>query len=381
MWRSVFLHEFIDHRITNFQALAGHATPASLTLAPTDDAVAGVNAVRIIPGAGFEYVLGTPLPQVIGFSCRVRLMYPRSQVSLLFPVVRLGADAELLLRPVVDSGFHPQGGTPSMARVRIGSSIKNLGNVELPAQNFVDFRFDWHTSGQARVLADGRLVAYAHSVSPGASFAVDRVAFGIPNAPSATRPLYHVARVFVRVLQRPDALAHLSKLLPKVKVQPDQKRCRQRVIANVLAMVDRLRQFMAKVHQTLSQTWTERAGPAEGPFKPDATRAHALATQAVAELVRMLRTNDFTAPERFLDPFTEFLRILRDARPTQFAALAAELGAMKVVPDECRGMFDAALKQNSDALAPMIDLMTEASNRARQLARRPPRRGAGEGGH
>jgi hypothetical protein len=27
MWRSVVLHEFIDHQIANFQALAGNPTP------------------------------------------------------------------------------------------------------------------------------------------------------------------------------------------------------------------------------------------------------------------------------------------------------------------------------------------------------------------
>jgi hypothetical protein len=368
MWRSVFLHEFIDHRITNFQALAGNPTPGSLTLTPSDAAVPGVNAVRINPGAGFEYVLGTPLPQVIGISCRVRLLYPINPQPQMFPVIRLGAGAELLMWPLT----HPLPdltGTLSLARVWIGSGYKNLGNIVLPARNFVEFRFDWHTSGQARILADGRLVAYHNAVSPGVSFAVDRVAFGMPNTqPPSAQPLYQIARVFVRVLQRPDALAHFSKLLPEVNPIPDQNRCRMRVMSNILATVDRLRAFMAAFHQARSQPWSEQTGPAAGPFQPDATKAHTLAVAAVAELVRMLRTNDFAEPQRFLDPFTDFLRILYASQPQQFAALAADLDATKIVPDDCRAMFEAAVDESREALAPIIKLLTEASDRARRIA-------------
>lgn len=234
----------------------------------------------------------------------------------------------------------------------------------------MEFRFDWHTSGQARILADGRLVAYHNAVSPGAMFAVDRVAFGMPNmqSPPGSQPLYHVARVFVRVLQRPDALAGLSRLLPKVKVPPDQARCHARVVANALSMVDRLRQFMAQIHQSLSQPWSAQVGPADGPFRPEAVMAHDLATVAVSELVRMLRTSDYTAPDRFLDAFTEFLRILYAAQPQQFAALASELGGIKVVPDACRDVFERVPDEEKQAFEPIIKLLTEASERVRQIA-------------
>ena len=38
--------EFLDHRIANFQALKGQATPASLIMQPTDDVVPGVRRRR-----------------------------------------------------------------------------------------------------------------------------------------------------------------------------------------------------------------------------------------------------------------------------------------------------------------------------------------------
>ena len=367
MWRSVFLHEFIDHRIANFQALAGSPTPPSYTLDPSDQTLPGTRSVAISPWAGFEHVLAELLPQVIGVSCRVRLMYPVNPQPRMFSVIRLGAGAELLFWPVSDP--LPDGsGTLALARVWVGSGFRNLGNVVLPAQRFVEFRFDWHTSGQARILADGRLVGYHNAVAPGAMFGVDRVAFGMPNvAPPSPQPLYHVARVFVRVLERPDALAHVSKLLPKTKPVPDYNRCRLRILGNALGVVDRLRQFMALVHQDLSQPWSEQASPGSGPFQPQALEAHALAMAAVGELVRMLRTGDFTAPEGFLDPFAGFLRILRATRPQEFAALAAEFDAAKIVPDDCREALQPS-DEDRAAFAPIVELLTEASERVRQIA-------------
>jgi hypothetical protein len=367
MWRSVFLHEFIDHRIGNFQALPGRPTPSSFQLAPSDTVVPGVTAVAISPGSGFEHMLDAPLSQIVGVSTRVRLVYPLNPQPRMFSVVRLGGAAELLFWPV-SNPLPDLSGTLALARVWVGTGFRNLGNVILPAQRFVEFRFDWHASGQARLLADGRLVAYHNAVAPAALLSFDRVVFGMGNvAPASSQPLYHLSRVCVRALARPDAMAHLSKLLPKVKPAPDTNRCRLRIIANALAVVDRLRAFMGGMHQSLSQPWTERTGPASGPFRPEAVDAHALATTAVGELARMLRTGDFESQERFLQPFERFLRILRDAQPQGFAALAAEIDAMAVVPEDCRAAFEAS-EEDKAAFAPLIDLLTRANGLVRTIA-------------
>ena len=296
MWRSVFLHEFIDHRIGNFQALPGRPTPPSFLLQAND--ALGTNAVAISPGAGFEHVLDAPLHSIVGVSARVRLIYPLNPQPRMFSVVRLGGAAELLFWPL----SHPLpdlSGTVALARVWVGTGFRNLGNVVLPANRFTEFRFDWHASGQARILADGRLVAYHNAVAPGALLNFDRVAFGMGNvAPPAPQPLYHVARVFVRALARPDPLAHLSKLLPPAAATPDVNRCRLRIIGGLLQVVDKLRAFMGNAHLAQSQPWTEQAGPASGPFRPEAVEAHALATAAAAALVTMLRTGDFARGRR-----------------------------------------------------------------------------------
>jgi hypothetical protein len=367
MWRSVFLHEFIDHRIGNFQALPGRPTPTSFLLQPGDAPVPGVNAVAISPGSGFEHVLDAGLNQIVGLSARVRMIYPLNPQPQLFSVVRLGSAAELLFWPLSDP-LPDRSGTLALARVWVGSGFRSLGNVVLPANRFVEFRFDWHASGQARILADGRLVAYHNAVAPGALLAFDRVAFGMGNVtPASPRPLYHVARVFVRALSRPDTLAHLSMLLPQVAATPDVNRCRFRIIAGLLAVVDRLRAFMGGTHAGLSQPWSEQAGPASGPFRPEAVEAHALATAAAAALVKMLRTGDFAAADAFLEPLGRFLRLMRDAQPQAFAALAAEIDAMQVVPEDCRAAFEASAEEQA-AFAPIIELLARAEALVRAIA-------------
>ena len=367
MWRSVFLHEFIDHRIGNFQALPGRPTPPSFLLQASDALLAGTNAVAISPGAGFEHVLDSALHSIVGVSTRVRMIYPLNPQPRMFSVVRLGGAAELLFWPVSDP--LPDGsGTVALARVWVGTGFRNLGNVVLPATRFVEFRFDWHASGQARLLADGRLVAYHNAVAPGALLSFDRVAFGLGNVtPTSPQPLYHVARVFVRALARPDPLAHLSKLLPVAAATPDVNRCRLRIIGGLLQVVDKLRSFMGGTHSSLSQPWTEQAGPASGPFRPEAVEAHALATAAAAALVTMLRTGDFAAADGFLDPLAKFLRVLRDAQPQVFAALAAEIDAMQVVPKDCRAAFEASEEEKA-AFAPIVELLAKAEALIRDIA-------------
>ena len=124
---------------------------------------------------------------------------------------------------------------------------------------------------------------------------------------------------------------------------------------------------MGGTHASLSQPWTEQAGPPAGPFRPEAVEAHALATAAAAALVTMLRTGDFAAADGFLEPLAKFLRVLRDAQPQAFAALAAEIDAMQVVPEDCRAAFEASEEEKA-AFAPIIELLAKAEALIRDIA-------------
>lgn len=380
MWRSIFLHEFIDHKISNFKAVPGRATQESLALTPNPTAVPGTNSVEITLGKGFEYMLERPLQQVIGFSCHVRLSYP-IPIGFVntFPIMSLGNDtffnlSTTLLLPDLN-------GTMASARIFISQAAASVtfDPIKLPAHTFTDLRFDWHTSGQARLSVDGRLAGYRNSLAPGASLRFDRVAFGMPGMSSFGLPTrYLIARVFVRVLVQSDPPALFSRLLPAVEstrlsspfsVAPDEMaRCRGLMMRNLLNLLVRLRSFMATIHQTLSQPWSQENGPVEGPFRPEARQAHELAVAAAVALGKMLRTGDFSAPDSFLEPFTEFLRILRAAQPGQFDALVAEVGAANVVPDACRELIETSLEKSRQALEPVIVLLSVASERVRAIA-------------
>jgi hypothetical protein len=367
MWRSVFLHEFRDQRIDTFQAAPGQATPAPLALAPDSDPATGTTSIAVRPGVGFEYVLDTPLTEVVGVSCRVRMSYPIAQQQFSFAVIRVGGPAELLLK--TSNPTSDQSGTIVSPAARIGGQFVPFKSVVLPASAFVDVRFDWHSSGQARLILNDRLVAYRNGVAAGQALTVDRVIFGMPELPASATPAFRISRVFVRVLPRVDPLRHFSTLLPPVTPLPDDaKRCVQDIMTNVLAIVDRLRAFMAQFHDATSQPWSQQEGPASGPFQPEARKAHDFAMKAMSELVSMLRTSDFSAPERFLDPFTEFLRALRDVLPKEFASLAAEIDQEDVVTKDCRELLSKYAEENRGALLEIGELLTQASERVREIA-------------
>jgi hypothetical protein len=369
MWRSVLLHAFPDEDIGSLQALPGSLTPDTLALNPHR------GGVQITPGRGFEYSLAQPLDDIIGVSGRVRLRYPIQGVTHPVPIMRAGDTAAFGVQPLpLDPGAinPPELAAPARTLLRIEATEVQLGVVMLPHRRFVNLRFDWHTSGQARLLLDGRLVGYQNALSPAARLTVADIAFGLADWPStATSPRYEVGRLFVRALARSDSLAAVSREFPAIDLPDDDlfARCRLRMTVNLLAKLDRLRAFMAQVHQALSQPWSQEAGPAEGPFTPDATLAHDLSRRAVVELRSMLRSGDFTMPERFLAPFTQCLEILHRALPAEFQQLAAELGEPPVIPEECRAAIEEVLAQGrrDAASASFLALLAEANERINQI--------------
>jgi hypothetical protein len=195
MWRSVLLHEFPNEDIRSLQALPGSLTFGAVPLSPRD------GAVQISPGRGFRYVLRDPLRDVIGVSCRIRLRYPFQGVAG-GPVVRLGDAVRVLVLtfPAPDSAL--------FVRVRVGETELDLGGpgirLALPFPQFVELRFDWHTSGQAYLRADGRLLRYHNALSPAARLTVADITLGLPDSPATSiHPRYEIGRLFIRALARP----------------------------------------------------------------------------------------------------------------------------------------------------------------------------------
>jgi hypothetical protein len=371
MWRSVFLHEFPDLGIRSFQALPGAVSTATQGFLLEPDAASGGFALPLLAGGMFEFTPAKTLREIIGVSMRIRLKGSTAGfVSSALFRLSAGVDLDLTIRrPRFSSS------KPTNATVRAGAAGTEFAGALPTLDGYADLRLDWHTSGQARLFANGRLVAYHNAVAPGAVLEINRVAFGLPNPePDEFNRLarrFTVARVFVRALARQDTLAAFARQLPKPEPTDDDllQKCRLIAEGNILRTVDRLRAFMASAHQALTQPWTQPAGPAAGPFQQAAIDAHDLAVAAGDALYAMLRSGDYSHPEEFLDPFTEFLRILRATLPTQFIALATELSDVPVVPEECRLVMNDALDPHRAELEPLIDLLTAASARVKSIAK------------
>ena len=370
MWRSVFQHEFPDGGIGNYQSIDGAISPASRAMILESDAATGRRALPLLAGQMFVFTPTQPLRDIIGVSMRARVTGSVSGfVSTATFRLSAGIDLDLMIRRPV---FGPS--KPTDATVRVEGSQVAFPSAVPALGRYVDVRLDWHTSGQVRVWADDRLVAYHNGVGTGEVLQLDRVAFGLPfPEPEEFNKLarrFSVRRVFVRALARPDTLAAFTRFLPTAGASDDDllRKCRFTATANVMKTVDRLRAFMGEAHQALTQPWSGPSGPPSGPFQPAATEAHVLATAAGGALVDMMRLGDYSNPAAFLDPFEQFLRILHDTLPTQFTALATELADRPVVPEECRLVMAKAFDPSRDELQPLIDLLSAASDRVRAIA-------------
>ncbi len=146
------------------------------------------------------------------------------------------------------------------------------------------------------------------------------------------------------------------------------KRCVGQRSHDILALTRQLRTFMAQVHVQLSQPWQESDGSTPGPFTAAAVRAHGFALEAGAELVRMLATRDFSRPEAFLTPYSDLLRTLHDARPDQFRQLVVDHLAAAPPSDPCADIGTEIFAANRLRLAPLYDLLEQASARLHAIA-------------
>lgn len=125
---------------------------------------------------------------------------------------------------------------------------------------------------------------------------------------------------------------------------------------------------MSLIHQNLSQPWTAGSGPAEGPLQAESIAAHQLAKEAVVALAKMIPTGDFSAEGAFLEPFEGLLRILHDAQSAEFTSLVAELTNISAVPEECSSVAQEMLEKNKEMLGPIVDVLSKANDRLRDVA-------------
>ena len=340
-WRSVFLHEFQDGRIRAVQALAGDATSASLAMTPEVDADLGQFVLALSGAQVFDYGLHLPLQSIIGVSVRARLHFPYRR-SARVPIVRVGPAFELALQPVPMPNDAPSKAT---AVLRVGGANPvELGTVvdyQRRHARYVDVRVDWHSSGQARLVVDGRLAGYQHSVAVGQSLGVDRIVLGGKpefSGPPGARVM--LSRVMVRALSERDSLGPLLAGLSVLNPSDDRQlaQCRKRAQGEFGATLLQLRQLMAKFHAATSQPWTS-SGSSSDPFQDVAKRAHAAALKAGLALARTLSDPEYPFDE-VLASLRDFLVGVRGVLPVEFKALVDAHASPHELPEACRRLLE-----------------------------------------
>ena len=205
-------------------------------------------------------------------------------------------------------------------------------------------------------------------------FAVDRVAFGMPQRHAAVAAAALPRRAGLRAGAGAAGRAGAPLEAPAEDHgrRRTSNRCRLRIIGNALAGGrPAARSSWRGTHQTLSQPWTAagrpglRAVPAGGGR--GACARHGGGGDAGDGCCGPATSR---RPSGFLDPFAGVPAHPARRAPQEFAALAAEVDAMEIVPEDCRAALRAERTRTSAAFAPIVELLTEASDRVRQHRRR-----------
>lgn len=187
MPRSVPYDEFADQVLPTCQGLPGSLAPGSPAADPAD------GTVPIGPSRSLHYLLDTPLSDVIGLSCVLRIKHPAPTVSSSLRILQLG-DA-------FDLGLEPLTTCRALIRVRLQHVRHDLGQLATPSPHFVELRLDWHTSGKTFLRVDGRLVGYHDTLGRGRRLSIADVTFGPATAlPESVAPQYQLDEFSVRAL-------------------------------------------------------------------------------------------------------------------------------------------------------------------------------------
>jgi hypothetical protein len=348
VWRSVFVHEFLDGNPANFRAVPGQITvlPGGLAVHPTPRPEDRGFPVR--PGHSLTYEIAEPFQSVIGADIALDIFLPAAAAGQQRSGrVILGGGAVRLLTDFLDDLLRLQ--------LFVGSGVL-AASLTVPASGPLRVRTRWHTHGQAHVWLDGALRAYEPALAAGASFTVDRVTVGHhATAPAPDVPEFLVRRVGVKLLRPQDASNMLDQVLPIDAEVPLDDECARQVAAirnEALAMI---RQFMMANLLRLTQSWRE--GQAHAPFTPEAVAAHESASAAAPTFIEFLKRRRDADREQFLAQIGRFLAILAAADPTGYAQLVAKLEQLSErLEPRCRAALEPFAAEHGEDLAPLAAL-------------------------
>jgi hypothetical protein len=362
VWKSVFLHKFLDGNPANLQAVPGELTvlPDGPVIEPTPEPAD--RGFLVTPGRSLGYRFEEPFEDVIGVDLSVEVFFPLGFTGA-FPLVSLGDGTVTLGMQLA----------PSQVFVGVDGGDMKVDVPGLFIGRITRFRLRWHTHGQVHFLHEGVLRGYEPAFVAGHSLAIDQLVVGGIPADVAPFPRYRVRRVYLKLLRRDDARHRIDGQVPlDVSCLPPTE-CAEQVRVLLEELRSRTRVFMTGIISMLTTSWRE--GQPQGPFSPESVAAHQAAVGAGEAFGAFLETRQEASADTFLQRIGEFFHILAAADPAGFAELLTDLEQRAETLDPaCRRTLEPVHTANAETLQPLAELLQATWQRA-QTARLGGRNG------
>ena len=372
MWRSVFLHEFLGTDMRNYQAVPG--TFSVSPSAPTLRRDFGFPAARLFAREFLRFQLTTSWDDVVGISGRVRLRLPPQSIDDPVSILRIGNVVQVSLQfdqPLTTVAEDPELLLLAHGILQFGATVVDLGGVPVPYRRFMDLRFDWHTSGQTWLSADGVPVGYHNGIGAGSRLSLTDVVVGDAEPIRRSRlPFFDVGRVFVRARRRADALLEGVDLLGEIDVESDDRlnRCVILRTRQLVSVHDRIRAFVGTLAVQLTAPAAALDGSFVQGFPTQLVEARSLAMRTFTLYADMANRRDFARADEFLATWTELVRLLHDLAPQPFEAVVTQsLAELEELDPECQALGKKVIDQNAAALGDIIDLLERMADRLRSV--------------
>jgi hypothetical protein len=340
VWHSIFLQDFHDHNLWNFNAVPGHLVTSPEPPAISGDPTQGLGA-SLSPGHWYRFATEAPITGIVGVNIALRVHIPvTSAQNFNDPITLVSIGDQLRL----SAQFRlPLEATDTTAmgslRFRVGGSTFEWTSFPIDRLRHTQLRVNWYTNGQVKLSASD-IVAGDLSLS------------------ATTLPGSHYRLTFlhIRLLREHDALRDLATLLSlNLPNDPRLEQCTLLIRARHLAILDRIRAFMTRFSQMTTNTW--QAGDAGTPFSAAAVDMHRLAKEALLAFLQFLEAPEKGDANECLDKFRKFFDLLRMHAPDDWNAMLNELGQVPLVSPECRSLAEAMIAANQPQLAPLLHLI------------------------
>jgi len=365
VWKSIFLHEFLDDDLLNFIATDGTLiTSPFLPVMTRHGNQPSTFAAQIMHDKWFRFELAEPFEKVIGIDVTFSISIPINNISIGPGAQQLISIGQLFYIRVIKGPNNP-GHTSSPAWLQVISEVGQSPGTFAPfiyeKEKFSNLRINWRTSGQLRIWYNGKLVAFYNNFAAQQKFNIGHIVIGHPEDNVISTDYVEMSHIYLKLLREDDALRRVAKEFPVQYCEdPRLERCTKMLQAKQLEIMDLFRSFMSKfIRKTTAASWqADNEGP-ESPFTKEANIAHEVATKSFLSFLKFLKEPSDINRKHFLNLIGQFFNILFTTAPDEYAAFLKKLEQYQYVDAECRKYAGQIFDQNRAKLEPIQQLIIE----------------------